>query len=120
MTTGRCSLVGGRRPTVSTPLRGLPAANGSAPARSSSRRWTANGTEAGYDLELTAGIADSVRVPVIASGGVGELAHLVEGAVLGHADGLLAASIFHFGRHTVAEAKEQLSAAGVTVRPPGA
>ena len=79
-----------------------------------------DGTEAGYDLELTAGIADSVRVPVIASGGVGELAHLVEGAVLGHADGLLAASIFHFGRHTVAEAKEQLSAAGVTVRPPGA
>ncbi len=79
-----------------------------------------DGTEAGYDLELTAGIADSVRVPVIASGGVGELAHLVEGAVIGHADGLLAASIFHFGRHTVAEAKEQLSAAGVTVRPPGA
>ena len=79
-----------------------------------------DGTEAGYDLELTAGIADSVRVPVIASGGVGELAHIVEGAVIGHADGLLAASIFHFGRHTVAEAKEQLSAAGVTVRPPGA
>jgi len=79
-----------------------------------------DGTESGYDLELTARIAGSVRVPVIASGGVGELRHLVDGAILGHADGLLAASIFHFGRHTVAEAKEQLSANGVTVRPPGA
>lgn len=79
-----------------------------------------DGTEAGYDLELTGRIADSVRVPVIASGGVGTLDHLVEGALVGHADGLLAASIFHFGRHTIADAKEQLAAGGVTVRPPGA
>jgi cyclase len=79
-----------------------------------------DGTEAGYDLELTSTIADSVRVPVIASGGVGRLEHLVEGALIGHADGLLAASIFHFGRHTVAEAKEELAARGVSVRPPGA
>ena len=79
-----------------------------------------DGTEAGYDLELTGRIADAVRVPVIASGGVGRLEHLVDGALVGHADGLLAASIFHFGRHTIAEAKERLAASGVTVRPPGA
>ncbi len=79
-----------------------------------------DGTEAGYDLELTSRIADSVRVPVIASGGVGTLEHLVEGALIGHADGLLAASIFHFGRHTIAEAKEKLAARGVSVRPAGA
>jgi cyclase len=79
-----------------------------------------DGTEAGYDLELTDRIAGFVRVPVIASGGVGTLEHLVEGALIGHADGLLAASIFHFGRHTIAEAKEELAARGITVRPPGA
>ena len=79
-----------------------------------------DGTEAGYDLELPARIADSVRVPVIASGGVGSLEHLVEGALVGGADGLLAASIFHFGRHSVAEAKRALAARGVSVRPPGA
>jgi cyclase len=79
-----------------------------------------DGTEAGYDLELTSQIADSVRVPVIASGGVGTLEHLVEGALVGHADGLLASSIFHFGRHTIAEAKDQLTERGVAVRPIGA
>jgi len=79
-----------------------------------------DGTETGYDLELTARIADSVRVPVIASGGVGNLEHLVEGALVGGADGLLAASIFHFGRYSVAEAKLTLAARGVSVRPPGA
>lgn len=76
-----------------------------------------DGTEAGYDLELTALMAAAVRVPVIASGGVGRLEHLVEGALVGHADGLLAASIFHYGRHTIAEAKQVLSAGGVRVRP---
>jgi len=79
-----------------------------------------DGTEAGYDLELTSRIAACVHVPVIASGGVGSLRHLVEGALEGHADGLLAASIFHFGRHSIAEAKQELAAHGVTVRPPGA
>ncbi len=79
-----------------------------------------DGTEAGYDLDLTRQIADAVRVPVIASGGVGTLEHLVDGALSGHANGLIAASIFHYGRHTVAEAKEVLAARGVTVRPPGA
>jgi cyclase len=78
-----------------------------------------DGTEAGYDLDLTRRIADAVRVPVIASGGVGSLEHLVEGALIGHADGLLAASIFHYGRHSIAEAKAALAARGVSVRPPG-
>jgi cyclase len=77
-----------------------------------------DGTEAGYDLELTALIAGAVRVPVIASGGVGRLEHLVEGALRGHADGLLAASIFHYGHHSIAEAKQALAAGGVSVRPP--
>jgi cyclase len=78
-----------------------------------------DGTETGYDLELTSTIADLVRVPVIASGGVGTLEHLVDGALVGHADGLLAASIFHFGRHSIAEAKNELTARGISVRPPG-
>jgi len=77
-----------------------------------------DGTRVGFDLELTRAVSDAVGIPVIASGGVGELAHLVAGVVEGHADAVLAASIFHFGQHTVAEAKEALAAAGVPVRPP--
>lgn len=77
-----------------------------------------DGTKAGYDLALTSAVADAVDVPVIASGGVGTLDHLVEGATVGRADAVLAASIFHFGEHTVAEAKEALLDAGVAVRPP--
>ncbi len=76
-----------------------------------------DGTRQGFDLELTRAIADSVTVPVIASGGVGTLAHLVEGIVEGTADAVLAASIFHFGEHTIAEAKALMAAAGITVRP---
>ena len=76
-----------------------------------------DGTKAGFDTELTRTIADSVGVPVIASGGVGTLDHLVEGVTAGHADAVLAASIFHFGEHTVAEAKAHMAAAGITVRP---
>jgi cyclase len=76
-----------------------------------------DGTRQGYDLALTRAIADRVDVPVIASGGVGTLEHLKEGLVEGHADAVLAASIFHFGEHTVGEAKELLAAAGVPVRP---
>ena len=75
-----------------------------------------DGTKQGYDLELTRTIADGVNVPVIASGGVGELAHLVAGIRQGHASALLAASIFHFGQFSVAEAKAALAAAGVPVR----
>lgn len=76
-----------------------------------------DGTRAGFDTELTRTIADSVGVPVIASGGVGTLDHLVEGVLEGHADAVLAASIFHFGEHTVAEAKTHMATAGITVRP---
>jgi cyclase len=77
-----------------------------------------DGTKEGFDIELTRAISDEVTVPVVASGGVGTLAHLVEGIVEGGADAVLAASIFHFREHTVAEAKQALLAAGVTVRPP--
>jgi imidazole glycerol-phosphate synthase subunit HisF len=75
-----------------------------------------DGTKAGYDLELTRAIADAVSVPVIASGGVGSLDHLVEGVTQGHASAVLAASIFHFGHHSVAEAHAALRAAGLPAR----
>lgn len=75
-----------------------------------------DGTQAGYDLALTRAVADAVPVPVIASGGVGSLRHLVEGVTEGHASAVLAASIFHFGRHTIAEAHEALRAAGLPAR----
>ena len=75
-----------------------------------------DGTTDGYDLELTRAVADAVGVPVIASGGAGELAHLSEAIVEGGADAVLCASIFHYGRHTVAEAKAHLRAEGVAVR----
>lgn len=76
-----------------------------------------DGTRDGFDIELTRAVTGAVNVPVIASGGVGTLDHLVEGAITGGADALLAASIFHFGEHTVREAKAYLAANGVTVRP---
>ena len=75
-----------------------------------------DGTRDGFDIDLTRAVSDAVAVPVIASGGVGTLDHLVEGVVQGHADAVLAASIFHFGEHTVAEAKAAMAAAGITVR----
>ncbi len=76
-----------------------------------------DGTRDGYDIPLTRAIADAVRIPVIASGGVGTLAHLLEGVTAGGADAVLAASIFHYGEHTVGEAKEYLRRHGVPVRP---
>ena len=78
-----------------------------------------DGTKAGFDLALTRAIADAVAVPVIASGGVGTLDHLVDGVRLGHASAVLAASIFHFGTYTIAEAKRHLAAAGIAVRMDG-
>ena len=75
-----------------------------------------DGTQAGYDLELTRTIADAVGVPVIASGGVGSLDHLVAGVTQGHASAVLAASIFHFGTHSIAEAHAALRAAGIPAR----
>ena len=78
-----------------------------------------DGTKAGYDVELVRAVSDAVEVPVIASGGVGSLDHLVDGVREGHASAVLAASIFHFGTHTIAEAKERLAAAGLPVRQGG-
>ncbi len=76
-----------------------------------------DGTRDGYDLALTRAVADAVSIPVIASGGVGTLEHLREGLIEGRADAALAASIFHDGEHTIAEAKSYLAAHGVVVRP---
>jgi imidazole glycerol-phosphate synthase subunit HisF len=75
-----------------------------------------DGTKAGFDIALTRAISDAVSVPVIASGGVGTLDHLVDGVKEGHASAVLAASIFHFGTHTIGEAKRYMAAAGIAVR----
>ncbi|MEL6765738.1 MAG: imidazole glycerol phosphate synthase subunit HisF [Pseudomonadota bacterium] len=75
-----------------------------------------DGTKAGFNLPLTRTIADALEIPVIASGGVGTLDHLVEGVTEGHASAVLAASIFHFGEHSIGEAKAHMAAAGVPVR----
>ena len=75
-----------------------------------------DGTRAGFDLALTRAVADAVDVPVIASGGVGNLVHLAEGIIEGGADAVLAASIFHFGEYTVRQAKEYLASRGIEVR----
>ena len=75
-----------------------------------------DGTNDGYDLELTAAVSEAVNIPVIASGGAGNLQHLLEGVTLGKADAVLAASIFHYKKHTIAEAKEYLDKHGVVVR----
>ncbi|MCT4576934.1 imidazole glycerol phosphate synthase subunit HisF [Donghicola sp.] len=75
-----------------------------------------DGTRSGFNLPLTRAIADAVDVPVIASGGVGALDHLVEGVTEGHASAVLAASIFHFGDYTIREAKEHMAAAGIEMR----
>ena len=75
-----------------------------------------DGTRVGYDVALTRAVADAVPVPVIASGGVGSLDDLVAGVTEGHASAVLAASIFHFGQHTIHDAKERMAAAGIPVR----
>ena len=75
-----------------------------------------DGTRAGFDLELTRAVSDAVAVPVIASGGVGTLEHLVDGVSIGRADAVLAASIFHFGEYTVRQAKELMRSRGIEVR----
>ena len=75
-----------------------------------------DGSKSGYDLALTRAVADRVHVPVVASGGVGTLEHLVEGIRDGHATAVLAASIFHFGEHTIAEAKRYMARAGLPMR----
>jgi cyclase len=75
-----------------------------------------DGTKIGFDLELTRSISDAVHVPVIASGGVGNLDHLVAGIKEGHAEAVLAASIFHFGEYTIEQAKRRMRDAGIEVR----
>ncbi|OYV39619.1 MAG: imidazole glycerol phosphate synthase subunit HisF [Thiomonas sp. 20-64-5] len=76
-----------------------------------------DGTKAGFDLALTRAVSDAVSVPVIASGGVGNLDHLAAGFLEGHADAVLAASIFHYGEYTVGQAKQHLAARGIAMRP---
>jgi cyclase len=75
-----------------------------------------DGSKDGFDLALTAAVSDAVSVPVIASGGVGNLQHLVDGITKGYADAVLAASIFHYGEYTVQQAKEYMAAQGIPVR----
>ncbi len=75
-----------------------------------------DGTKAGYEIELTSLISDNVNIPVIASGGVGNVEHLIEGITKGHADAVLAASIFHFGEISIVDAKKQMKEAGISVR----
>lgn len=110
-------LHGGRTPTgidvVSWAMRAVELGAGEILLTSMDR----DGTKEGFDLELTRAVVDSVGVPVIASGGVGTLDHLVDGVRVGGADAVLAASIFHFREFSVAEAKAHLSVAGIAVRP---
>ena len=75
-----------------------------------------DGTKNGFDLELTRAVSEAVHVPVIASGGVGNLQHLIDGIKIGKADAVLAASIFHFGEYSIKEAKLAMQAAGIEVR----
>jgi cyclase len=75
-----------------------------------------DGTRHGFDLELTRALSDALDIPIIASGGVGNLDHLVDGVVKGHADAVLAASIFHYGEYTVREAKQHMAAHNIEVR----
>ncbi|MEX2365142.1 MAG: HisA/HisF-related TIM barrel protein, partial [Pseudohongiellaceae bacterium] len=75
-----------------------------------------DGVKSGFDLGLTKAVADAIRIPVIASGGVGNLDHLADGVLEGHADAVLAASIFHFGEYSIAEAKDVMAARGIEMR----
>ena len=108
---------GGRRPTELDAVAWAAEVAGRGAGEILLTSMDRDGTRAGFDLGLTRAVVDAVDVPVIASGGVGTLDHLVEGVVEGGADAVLAASIFHYGEFTVAEAKEALTAAGVVVRP---
>jgi len=107
---------GGRKPTGidAVEFARLVAANGAGEILLTS--MDRDGTRAGFNLPLTRAIADAVNIPVIASGGVGTLDHLVEGVTEGHASAVLAASIFHFGTYTIAEAKAHMAAAGIPMR----
>ena len=110
-------LHGGRTPTGIDAIEWAVRATGLGAGEILLTSMDRDGTKVGFDVELTAAVADAVGVPVIASGGVGTLQHLAEGVTDGGADAVLSASIFHFGEHTVAEAKAVMAAAGITVRP---
>ncbi len=110
-------LHGGRTPTGIDAVRWAEQATSMGAGEILLTSMDRDGTKQGFDLGLTRAIADAVGVPVIASGGVGTLQHLVDGISDGHATGVLAASIFHFGEHTIGQAKAMLAAAGVMVRP---
>ena len=75
-----------------------------------------DGTRVGFDLELTRAVSDALEIPVIASGGVGNLEHLAAGVLQGHADAVLAASIFHFGEYSIIQAKQHMAGCGIEVR----
>ena len=113
---GRSSPIGGRKPTgidaVDYAKEVVALGAGEILLTSMDR----DGTRRGFDIALTRAIADAVSVPVIASGGVGTLDHLVEGIRDGHATAVLAASIFHFGEHSVREAKDYMAKAGLPMR----
>jgi cyclase len=110
-------LHGGRTPTGIDAVAWAVTATGRGAGEILLTSMDRDGTREGFDLELTRAVVDAVDVPVIASGGVGTLEHLADGVVEGGADAVLAASIFHFGEHTIAEAKALMAARGVTVRP---
>ncbi len=114
---GRCSSHGGRTATGIDAIAWVEEAVRLGAGEIMLTSMDRDGTREGFDLALTRAVTDVVEVPVIASGGVGTLEHLVEGVLEGGADAVLAASIFHFGEHTVAEAKQVLAAHGVSVRP---
>ena len=117
--TGRWQvyLHGGRTPTTRDAVEWAVEAVGRGAGEILLTSMDRDGTREGFDLELTHAVSDAVSVPVIASGGVGSLHHLVEGVVEGGATGVLAASIFHFGEHTIGDAKRVMTAHGVRVRP---
>ncbi len=110
---------GGRRPTSLDAVRWAREAEERGAGEILLTSMDADGTKDGYDLGLTAAVADSIGIPVIASGGAGTLQHLADVLVTGHADAVLAASIFHFGEYTIGEAKAYLAERGVAVRTSG-
>jgi cyclase len=107
---------GGRTPTGKDAVEWAQRATGLGAGEILLTSMDRDGTREGFDCELTAAISAATTVPVIASGGVGNLDHLVEGVLVGRADAVLAASIFHFGEYTIAEAKDTMAAAGIDVR----